>query len=78
MYFPAFIATEVPLDDPENDFGEGLLPVTLIVKSEGLLLPPITFVVTVKNVFEPKGAVELPEEPLPFEVEDDEAAAAYL
>jgi hypothetical protein len=72
LYFPAFNVTEVPLDDPENDFGEGLLPVTLIVKSEGLLLPPLTFVVTAKNVFEPKGAVELPEE-----VEDEEAAAAY-
>jgi hypothetical protein len=39
-----------------------------MVKSEGLLVPPTTFVLTVKNVFEPIGAVELFEElssPLP-------------
>ena len=41
LYFPAFNVTEVPLDEPENDFGEGLLPDTLIVKSEGLFVPPL-------------------------------------
>jgi hypothetical protein len=51
---PAFNVTEVPLDDPENDFGDGLLPDTVIVKSEGFFVT-LTFVVTVKNVFEPNG-----------------------
>lgn len=59
MYLPAFNITEVPLEDPENNFGEGLLPATLIVKSEGLPLLPLTFVVTVNNVFEPTGDVEM-------------------
>ena len=54
---PASSVTEVPLDDPANDFGEGLLPTTVTIKSEGVNLPPITFVVTVKNVFEPIGGV---------------------
>lgn len=48
---------------------------TLMVRSEGLLVPPLTFVVTVKNVFVPIGDVELfdaTEPLLPFEVEEDE------
>jgi hypothetical protein len=64
LYLPGFSVTEVPLDDPENELGEGLLPATLMVKSGGVLAPPLTFVVTVKNVFEPIGDVELPEESL--------------
>jgi hypothetical protein len=55
LYFPAFNVTEVPVDEPENDLGEGLFPDTDIVKSDGLLAPPLTFVVTVKNVFDPIG-----------------------
>ena len=46
-----------------------------MVRSEGLLVPPLTFVVTVKNVFVPIGDVELfdaTEPLLPFEVEEDE------
>ena len=53
LYLPANNVTEVPLDDPENDFGDGPLPDTDTVKSEGFLVPPLTFVVTVKNVCEP-------------------------
>jgi len=37
-----------------------------MAKSEGLLVPPLTFVVTVKNVFEPIGAVELFDAAEPF------------
>ena len=81
MYLPAFNVTEVPLVDPENDFGEGLLPDTVMVKSEGLLVPPLvlsTLVITLRNVDEPIGDVELFVEPLPpfedDEDEDDEAA----
>ena len=54
------------------------MPATLRVKSEGLLVPPLTNVITVKNVFEPIGVVELfaTELPLspspPFELEDEE------
>ena len=59
MYLPAFNVTEVPLDDPENDFGDGLLPDTVMVKSEGFLVPPLTFVLTVKNVFDPIGDTAL-------------------
>jgi hypothetical protein len=55
LYLPAFNVTEVPLEEPENDFGEGLLPATLMVKSEGFFVPPVTFVITVMNVFEPIG-----------------------
>jgi len=49
LYLPSFNVTEVPLDDPENDFGEGLLSDTAMVKSEGFLVPPLvllTLVVT--------------------------------
>lgn len=85
MYLPAFNVTEVPLDEPENDFGEGLLPAILMVKSEGFFVPPLTFVVTVKNVFEPIGVVELFDvaepPPLPFEEdgvdEDDEEEVLF-
>jgi hypothetical protein len=55
LYLPAFNVTEVLLDDPENDFGDGLLPETVMVKSEGFLVPPLTFVETVTNVFDPMG-----------------------
>jgi hypothetical protein len=68
--------TEVPLDDPENDFGEGLLPDTVMVKSEGFFVPPLvlsTFVTTLRDVDEPIGDVELlVEPPPPFNVEDDD------
>lgn len=85
MYFPAFNVTEVPLADPENDFGEGLLPVTLSVKSEGFFVPPLllsTLVTTLRNVDEPiGGCVALLVEPLPpfvFDVEDDEDEVAFF
>jgi hypothetical protein len=49
---PAFNVTEVPLDDP--DFGDGFLPETVMIKSEGFLIPPLTFVVlSVKKVLDP-------------------------
>ncbi len=52
MYLPAFNVTEVPLDDP--DFGDGFLPETVMIKSEGFLIPPLTFVVlSVKKVLDP-------------------------
>ncbi len=41
--------TVLPNDEPENELGFGLLPVTEMVKSEGFLVPPLvlsTFVVT--------------------------------
>lgn len=40
--------TDVPEDEPENEFGVGLLPVTEMVKSEGFSVPPLvlSFVVT--------------------------------
>ena len=75
MYLPALNVTEFLLNYPENDFGEALATATLMVRSEGLLVPPLTFVVTVKNVFVPIGDVELfdaTEPLLPFEVEEDE------
>ena len=52
--------TEVPKDEPANDAGFGLLPETVIVKSEGLLVPPLvlsTLVTTFKNVVDPGGGV---------------------
>jgi hypothetical protein len=79
LYFPAFNVTEVPLDEPENDFGEGLLPDTLIVKSEGLFVPPLTLVITLRNVDEPIGEVEFfVELPPLFDVEDDEEEVAFF
>jgi hypothetical protein len=75
LYFPACNITGVPEDEPANEDGFGLLPETLIAKSEGLLVPPLTVVVTVKNVFEPIGVVEFFPElllPLPPFEEDDE------
>jgi hypothetical protein len=50
-----FNLTEVPLDDPENDFGDALSPYTVMVTSEDFFVDPFTLVVTVKNVFEPIG-----------------------
>jgi hypothetical protein len=82
LYFPAFNVTEAPLDDPENDFGEGLLPVTVMVKSDGLAVPPLllsTLVITLRNVDDPTGDVEFSVElPPPFEVEDDEDEVAFF
>jgi hypothetical protein len=82
LYFPAFNVTEVPLDDPENDFGEGFLPDTVIVKSDGVFVPPFvlsTFVITLRNDDDPIGDVELfVEPPLPFEDDDDEDEVVFV
>ena len=83
LYLPAFNVTEVPIEDPENDFGEGLLPDTDIVKSEGLAVPPLllsTLVITLRNVDDPIGDVELLLEPPPFvfDVEEDEDEVAFF
>ena len=40
--------TVVPEDEPANDAGFELLPKTVIVKSDGFLLPPDTLVVTLR------------------------------
>jgi hypothetical protein len=40
LYFPACNVTEVPEDEPANDAGFGLFPDTVMVKSEGFLVPP--------------------------------------
>ena len=45
--FQASNVTDVPEDEPGNESGFGLFPETVMVKSEGLLLPPDTSVVTV-------------------------------
>ena len=42
--------------------GDGLFPETVIVKSEGFLVPPLvlsTLVITLKNVVDPGGEVNL-------------------
>jgi hypothetical protein len=57
LYFPACNVTEVPEDEPANDAGFGLFPDTVMVKSEGLLLPPETLVVTVNVANNPWGGV---------------------
>jgi hypothetical protein len=60
LYFPGCNVTEVPEDEPENDFGLGLFPETVIVKSEGFLVPPLvlsTLVTTLRNVLDPGGGV---------------------
>ena len=52
--------TVVPEDEPANDAGFGLFPETVIVKSEGFLVPPLvlsTLVITLKNVVDPGGGV---------------------
>jgi hypothetical protein len=62
VYFPACNVTEVPEDEPANDAGFGLLPETVIVKSEGFLVPPLvlsTLVKTLKNVVDPGREVYL-------------------
>jgi hypothetical protein len=54
--------TEVPEDEPANDAGFGLFPDTVMVKSEGFLVPPLvlsTLVTTSKNVVDPGGGVYL-------------------
>jgi hypothetical protein len=50
LYLPAFNVTEVPLDDPENDFGDGLLPDTVMVKSEEKATSIIVFVCVLKII----------------------------
>ncbi|HMH09432.1 MAG TPA: hypothetical protein VK553_01890, partial [Candidatus Nitrosopolaris rasttigaisensis] len=57
VYFPACNVTEVPKDEPANDAGFGLLPETVIVKSDGILLPPDTFVVTLRVPNNPGGGI---------------------
>ncbi|MDQ6667445.1 MAG: hypothetical protein M3Y53_04360 [Thermoproteota archaeon] len=62
VYFPTCNVTEVPEDDPENVLGDGLFPETVIVKSEGFLVPPLvlsTLVTTFKNVVDPGREVYL-------------------
>ena len=63
LYFPACNVTEVPEDEPANDAGFGLFPDTVMVKSEGFLLPPDTLVVTINVANNPWGGfgkVEIP------------------
>ena len=57
LYFPGFSVTVVPKDEPANDAGFGLLPETVIVKSDGILLPPDTFVVTLRVPNNPGGGI---------------------
>ena len=82
LYLPLFNVIEVQLDDPEKDFGEGLLPDTVMVKSEGFFVPPLvlsTLVVTLRNVDELIGDVGFfIELPPPFDVEDDEDEVAFF
>src|SRR5918992_752883 len=50
LYLPSNSCTEIPDELPSNEDGVGLLPSTVIVKSDGLLSPPpslITFLVTI-------------------------------
>ncbi len=49
--------TVVPEDEPANDAGFGLFPETVIVKSDGFLLPPDTFVVTWRVPNNPGGGI---------------------
>jgi hypothetical protein len=57
LYLPDFSVTVVPDDEPANDAGFGLLPETVIVKSDGFLLPPDTFVVTISVPNNPGGGI---------------------
>ena len=49
--------TVVPEDEPANDAGFGLFPETVIVKSDGFLLPPDTFVLTWRVPNNPGGGI---------------------
>ena len=49
--------TVVPEDEPANDAGFGLFPETVIVKSDGFLLPPDTFVATLRVPNNPDGGI---------------------
>jgi len=57
LYLPGCSVTVVPKDEPANDAGFGLLPETNIVKSDGFLLPPDTFVVTLRVPNNPGGGI---------------------
>jgi hypothetical protein len=57
LYIPGFSVRVVPKDEPANDAGFGLLPETVIVKSDGFLLPPDTFVVTIIVPNNPGGGI---------------------
>ena len=58
LYFPACNVTGVPEDEPANKDGFGLLPETVMVKSDDFLVPPLllsTLVITFRNVVDPGG-----------------------
>ena len=57
LYFPGFSVTVVPEDEPENEPGDGPLAETVMVKSDGLLLPPNTVVVTFSVPNNPGGGI---------------------
>jgi hypothetical protein len=57
LYIPGFSVRVVPKDEPANDAGFGLLPETVIVKSDGFLLLPDTFVVTIIVPNNPGGGI---------------------
>jgi hypothetical protein len=57
LYVPGFSVTVVPGDEPANDSGFGLFPETVIVKSDGFLLPPDTFVITLSVPNSPGGGI---------------------
>ncbi len=52
--------TVVPEDEPKNVPGDGLLPETVMVKSDCLLLPPNTLVVTSSVPNNPGGGIGWP------------------
>lgn len=56
---PANNVTEVPEDEPTNEDGFGLLPETLMIKSDDFFVPPLvlsTLVITLRNVVDPGGS----------------------
>src|SRR5215469_3778405 len=53
LYVPGFIATVVPDEEPNDEFGLGLLPVTEIVKSDGFFVPPFVLSTTVVTIIVP-------------------------
>jgi hypothetical protein len=56
-YFPACMDTDVPDAEPGKLFGDGLFPVTNIIKSDGFFVPRSSLITFLTTVILPSGLV---------------------
>jgi hypothetical protein len=56
-YLPAFMDTDVPDAEPGKLFGDGLFPVTNIIKSDGFFVPRSLLITFLTTVILPSGGL---------------------